>query len=107
LEEIQETRFVNVKALLNWSVLCMDKFSATAATFTLLHVNDTSTSVRPLLAAEVNSKKALGLVQLFLAHLHIYNPVLVVAKIEEHMSYTGLNGLEWDAHSSTTPKHSS
>jgi hypothetical protein len=56
LEEIQETHFVNVKALLNWSVLCMEKFSATAATLTLLRVNDTSTSVRPLLAAEVNSK---------------------------------------------------
>lgn len=90
---------MNVESVLSWPVLGVESVDRRQELLSLLRMRDTNKDVRPRLAADVSSKEASELLQLFLTHFHIYNPVLDVPKIQEHMRYTVLNGLEWDAQS--------
>ncbi|KAF2822051.1 hypothetical protein CC86DRAFT_358042 [Ophiobolus disseminans] len=96
-EDNVETRFVNVEAILDWPILCMDAFRPRRGLLNLLRAPSGIIIQRSLLAADMNVKEALKLLDLFVTHFHNFNPVLDISKVEEHIKFTGLNGLEWDA----------
>lgn len=77
----------------------MEEFRPRRPLLDLLRTPEHSPGQRSLFATDLNIKEAMELLNLFLTHFHIYNPVLDIVKIEEQIRCTALNGLDWDAQS--------
>ncbi|KAJ6104334.1 hypothetical protein N7523_010654 [Penicillium sp. IBT 18751x] len=86
---------INVDTILTWPVF-RDQISGN-----IRHVESTpwpepqSLSISP----DFETKDARELVQRFFSHVHIYNPILEVEKVQEYVRDCAFNGLGWDAKS--------
>ncbi|USP81332.1 hypothetical protein yc1106_08606 [Curvularia clavata] len=99
IDETLQIRFVNVETVLSWPIGCLDDFRSRPSLLRLLRTQSGTFTQRWLLAADVGPKEATDLLRLFLAHFHVYNPVLDVRELEEQIRCAAINGLGWDARS--------
>ncbi|KXH30951.1 hypothetical protein CSAL01_07580 [Colletotrichum salicis] len=92
-----EVRYVNRDVILSWPVwktvdVNISSHESPAAISPGIDVVS-----RPLLVPDVDVQDASRLLGIFLSVYHIFNSVLDIATIEEHIKSTSLNGFGWDA----------
>lgn len=92
---------INVEAVLVWPSLGLDTTAWTgqARLKALLQAGKPDAGPRLLAASDIEADDAGSLLQRFLDHFHVYNPVLEVERIKESVRYTLYNSLGWDAKS--------
>lgn len=92
-----EVRYVNREVILNWPVWkAADLHPSSQDSPPAIFPGIDSVS-RPLLVSDVDVQDASRLLGIFLSIYHIFNPVLDIPTIEEHVKSTSLNGFGWDA----------
>lgn len=92
--------YINIEAVLSWPVFQDQNFDRRLDLKRFLQSRPSGSDQPPLtLTADFEVNGAGQLLQHFLDNVHIYNPVLEVAKVKEYMRHAGLNGLGWDAQS--------
>jgi hypothetical protein len=101
LERTESSTFyhINVETILAWPVFQCDNLSQKQDIKALLQ-SASDPEPLPLSASlDFENGDARHLLQKFMQHVHIYNPVLEADKIEEYMRDALFNGLGWDAKS--------
>jgi hypothetical protein len=102
IDDLSSICGINVEAVLSWPILGIHTSPATAQSHlkNLLRSDTPSSNSLPLSIVEVETADADLLLQRFLEHVHVYNPVLEIDRIKESVRFTLYNGLGWDAKSS-------
>lgn len=90
---------ISVETILEWPTLRVPTSSQRPELKSLLRACTPNSESRLLQPSDLDTNGALLLLQLFLDHIHIYNPILKVPDVEEYVKYAVLNGLGWDAKS--------
>lgn len=98
--ETSNSYHINFESILSWPVFKSCKIGQNRDLKALLK-SSSAIPGRTALAVplEVENGRARQLLQRFIRHVHIYNPVLDIEKVQEDMRDTLFNGLEWDAKS--------
>lgn len=92
---------MNIETILTWPVFEQRGFDQDVDLNYLLSTNTADQNLsRILTTADLESENATRLLQAFLETIHIYNPILVLEKVQADMAEVRLNGLGWDAKSS-------
>lgn len=89
---------INIEAILEWPTLRLPDQHQRPDLKTLLQ-SAPKPKPRVLLSSELDTSGALALLQLYLDHLHIYNPILKISDVEKDIKNAAFNGLGWDANS--------
>ncbi|KAL4881052.1 hypothetical protein BJY04DRAFT_218569 [Aspergillus karnatakaensis] len=89
---------INVETILGWSVFQNRGLKQTKSLRSLLKPQSSDLEPPPRLLDFENSS-ARELFRKFLEHVHAYNPVLEVEKIEQYIRDTLYDGIAWDARS--------
>lgn len=98
--ETSDSYHINVENILSWPVFKSCKIGQNRDLKALLKSSSANPGRTALpVPLEVENSRARKLLQHFIRHVHIYNPVLNIEKVQEYMRDTLFNGLEWDAKS--------
>lgn len=91
---------INVESILSWPVFQSCNLAQRHDLRALLKPPSGITEPKTLpVSLEFENGGARQLLQRFIRHIHIYNPVLQIDKVQEYMRDTLFNGLDWDAKS--------
>jgi hypothetical protein len=94
-------RYINIEAVLSWPVFDDEGFDESLDLRTLLQGNIKNRIGAPGISVSPDFELCAGneLFRQFLDHVHIFNPVLEEAKVNEYMRHARFNGPGWDARS--------
>ncbi|KZL68823.1 C6 zinc finger domain-containing protein, partial [Colletotrichum tofieldiae] len=92
-----EIRYTNVNTILTWPIFHTSGLCSPVEDSTTSQPEEAGLGSRPLLVSEVDARDASRLLEQFLNNFHVFNPVLDIPTIEEHVKHTSLNGFGWDA----------
>ncbi|KIW05919.1 uncharacterized protein PV09_03112 [Verruconis gallopava] len=92
---------MNIESILSWAIFDQRGFEQCVDLNSLLLSYPLNlTTSRMLTTSDFETEAASGLLQAFLETIHIYNPILVIEKVQADMAELLLNGIGWDAKSS-------
>lgn len=91
---------INVESILSWPVFQSCNIAQKHELRALLKLPSGISEPKSVpVSLEFEIGGARQLLQRFVRHIHIYNPVLQIDKVQEYMRDTLFNGLDWDAKS--------
>lgn len=93
--------YINIEAVLAWPIFEDQNFDGGLDLRSLLRFDKDHVATPPAMSisADFDLHASGQLLQQFLDHVHIFNPVLEEKKVREYMRVTSFNGLAWDAES--------
>jgi hypothetical protein len=94
-------RYINIEAVLSWPIFDDQGFDESLNLRALLQANANNSTEAPVISVSSDFELYAGneLFRQFLDHVHIFNPVLEEAKVNEYIRHARFNGLGWDAQS--------
>jgi hypothetical protein len=93
--------YINIEAVLSWPIFEDQGLDESLDLRALLQANAKNRTETPVISVSSDFELYAGneLFRQFLDHVHIFNPVLEEAKVNEYMRHARFNGLGWDAQS--------
>lgn len=95
---------VNVEAVLDWPAIAPAAHAQPRSLAAIYqpgrrHPEGEGTGPRLLSTSDLDAETSRSLLQSFMQNFHVYNPVLEIAEVEDHVKFTLYNGPGWDARS--------